>query len=120
MELRLESFNEEEEVVKPVEQNEKGIDEKINESSTFKYYTREAYILPLNERTLKKRKDKAAEEERKKLQLEYEKKAEMEQKMRRLEQDEKRKKQKEEEEYKKRRQEKRLQEEIEEIQAMVD
>ena len=120
MELRLESLCEEEEIIKPVEQNEKGADEKIIESSIFKYHTREAYILPLNERTLKKRKDKAAEEERKKLQLEFEKKAEMEQKLRKQELDEKKKKQKEEEEYKKRRQEKRVQEENEEIQSMVD
>jgi hypothetical protein len=119
MELRLESLCEEEEIVNNVEQNDRGFDDKTAESSIYKYYTREAYILPLNERTMKKRKDKAAEEERKKQQIEFEKKAEIEQKLRRLELDEKKKRQKEEEENKKKRQEKKILEEAEEIQSMV-
>lgn len=119
MELRLESLCEEE-VVKPIEETYDNNDIKEEDKNVFRYFTREACILPLNERTLKKRMDKEAEEEMKKLQMENEKKAEIEQKLKLMELNEKKKRQKEEEESKKKRQEKKLQEEQEEIEKLVN
>ena len=105
--------------MKLVEKNDDHQDENSEDTNVFRYFTREAFILPLNERTLKKRMDKEAEEELKKLQLENEKKTEIEQRLKMMEMNEKKKRQKEEEEQKKRRQERKLQEEQEEIEKLV-
>lgn len=118
MELRLESFIEEE-AVNQIEETTEHNEQEEEEKEIFKYFTREACILPLNERTAKKRLDKEAEEEMKKLQAENEKKAEIELKLKLMEMNEKKKRQKEEEEQRKKKQEKRLMEEAEEIERLV-
>lgn len=118
MELRLESLSEED-PSKPQDQSFENNQENVNDKNTFRYFSREAFILPLNERTLKKRLDKEAEEELKKQQIENEKKVEIEQKLKLLELNEKKKRQKEEEESKKKRQERKLQEEHQEIDKLV-
>ena len=118
MELRLESLGEEEEV-KVIENTDDLRNESHEDTNVFRYYTREACILPLNERTLKKKMDKEAEEELKKLQLENEKKTEIEQRLKMMEMNEKKKRQKEEEEQKRKRQDRKLQEEQEEIEKLV-
>ena len=118
MELRLESFCDEE-TSKPLEESFENKPENEKEKNTFRYFSREACILPLNEHTLKKKQDKEAEEAIKQKLLENVKKAEVEQKLKVLELNEKKKRQKQEEETKNKRQERRLQEELEEIDKLV-
>ena len=96
------------------------VTDKENElKETIKYHTREAFIHPLNEHTLKKRKIKEEEQEEIKKQKEKEKRAELEQKMRLLELNEKQRKKEEEEELRAYRREKRHIEEIDELEKLV-
>ena len=118
MELRLESLSEED-PSKPQDQSFENNQENEKDKNTFRYFSREAFILPLNERTLKKRLEKEVEEELKNKQIENEKKVEIEQKLKLLELHERKKRQKEEEESKKKRQERKLQEEHQEIDKLV-
>lgn len=96
------------------------IDDNENEClATIKYHTREAFIQPLNEHTLKKRQLKEEELEQIKKQKELEKRAELEQKMRLLELNEKQRKKEEEDELRAYRREKRRIEEFEELERLV-
>lgn len=95
------------------------LDEKENPKPRMLYHTREAYIQPSNERTLKMKMKKEEELERIKRQKELERKAEMEQKMKMLEMNEKVRKKEEEEELRRYRRKIREEEELEELEALV-
>ena len=103
--------------------NSRSIQEDIDKENelkeTIRYHTREAFIHPLNEHTLTKRKLKEEEQEEIKKQKEKEKRAELEQKMRLLELNEKQRKKEEEEELRAYRREKRHIEEMDELEKLV-
>jgi tRNA G18 (ribose-2'-O)-methylase SpoU len=118
MELKLESFNEEE-VINEVEITFEGRENEEEEKEKFRYFTREAAILPVNERTLQKRREREAEEELKKLEKENLDRQAVEEKLHEIMSQENHQRAKEELEAKRKWHEKRLQEEAEELEHLV-
>lgn len=118
MELRLESLVEETDII----QNDSTFsDNELQQKDVpiFKYFTREAMILPINERTVKKQLDKAAEEETRRRMLETAKLQELEEKLKMTEFNNEKKKIKEEEEIRKKITERFQIEENEQLEKMV-
>ena len=114
MELRLESLEEEDLDYDPntaIETAEKEEEKK----KAYYYFSREAFILPENERTIQLRKEKEALAEEKKRKEENEKLVELEEKMKRKEENEIKQKKLALEEYRKNKIERKIAEEIEEI-----
>ena len=118
MELRLESLIEETDLI-PNELSFSDNKFQQNDVPTFKYFTREAMILPMNERTVKKRLDKEAEEETRRLMLETAKQQEIEQRVKLAELNNEKRKIKEEEEIRKKITERNQIEENEQLDKMV-
>lgn len=118
MELKLESFNEDEVQAQAQEEFEGG-EAAEEEKEKFRYFTREACILPVNERTLQKRREREAEEELRKLEKENLDRQAVEDKLNKIMGMETEKKMREEAEAKRRWHEKRLVEEAEEIDHLV-